>query len=134
MLMDREGTQVQRGWQEAFVSHMHDMHNYAFVCEHSTHNDMLCFHLARYECLVPGNPALAAEYKKKLFCFASEECLDHFMRLVTSLLCYFTTHLIMLVHTCIWYTTLNPLPCFILTIAKCLNDLYFRAADQTTTK
>jgi adenylate/nucleoside-diphosphate kinase len=34
----------------------------------------------RYECLVAGNPGFAAEYKKKLYCFASETHLDKFTR------------------------------------------------------
>ena len=34
----------------------------------------------RYESLCPGNPELVAEFKEKLFCFASEEKLDKFMR------------------------------------------------------
>ena len=36
----------------------------------------------RYESLVPGNPSFAAEYKNKLFCFAHQEQLEQFMRLV----------------------------------------------------
>ena len=39
-------------------------------------------HVFRYECLVAGNPGFAAEYKKKLYCFASETHLDKFMRSV----------------------------------------------------
>ena len=34
----------------------------------------------RYESLHPGNPEVAAEYKGKLYCFASDEKLDKFMR------------------------------------------------------
>lgn len=34
----------------------------------------------RYESLCPGNPELVAEYKGKIYCFASEDRLNKFMR------------------------------------------------------
>ena len=34
----------------------------------------------RYEHLVPGDENLIVEYKKRLFCFATEDCLQKFLR------------------------------------------------------
>ena len=55
-----------------------------YCCQHCcaicplSHQTLGFFH--RYESLRPGNPEVAAEYKGKLYCFASDEQLDKFMR------------------------------------------------------
>ena len=41
---------------------------------------VVCYSSYRYEALVPGQTSCSVEYKGKLFCCASEEKLDKFMR------------------------------------------------------